>query len=143
MGNANNSNKRLVARSLSTMLLSINVMFVLLTAPIVIYLMIEKRTFSSRSYVCDMKVKAKYKMIKLFCIILMNANHTGNILVYCLTGTEFRTQLYYVLGKNKNFQEQNSPRHRQETSLQTSIRNQSYSMTLRSRLKQVTKEEKK
>jgi hypothetical protein len=144
MGNANNSNKRLVARSLSTMLLSINVMFVLLTAPIVIYLMIEKRTtFSSRSYVCDMKVKAKYKMIKLFCIILMNANHTGNILVYCLTGTEFRTQLYYVIGKNKNFQEQNSPRHRQETSLQTSIRNQSYSMTLRSRLKQVTKEEKK
>jgi hypothetical protein len=138
MGNANNSNKRLVARSLSTMLLSINVMFVLLTAPIVIYLMVEKRTFSLGSYNCDIKIKAKYKMIKLICIILMNANHTGNILVYCLTGTEFRTQLCYVLGKNKNLQEQTSLRLRYETSLQTSIRNHSYSMTPKSRLKQVT-----
>ncbi len=140
MGNANNSNKRLVARSLSTMLLSINVMFVLLTAPIVIYLMVEKRTFSSSSYEYDMKVKAKYKMIKLICIILMNANHTGNILVYCLTGTEFRTQLYNVLGKNKNFQEQNSIGQRQETSLQTSIRQKYYSTISRSRLTQVKKQ---
>jgi hypothetical protein len=140
MGNANNSNKRLVARSLSTMLLSINVMFVLLTAPIVIYLMVEKRTFSSSSYEYDMKVKAKYKMIKLICIILMNANHTGNILVYCLTGTEFRTQLYNVLGKNKNFQEQNSIRQGQETSLQTSIRQKYYSTISRSRLTQVKKQ---
>ncbi len=97
MGDAHNSNKRLVARNLSTMLLSINAMFVLLTAPIVFYLMFEKRMISSRSYQCDMKLKAKYKMIKLLFIILMNANHTGNILVYCLTGTEFRTQLFHVL----------------------------------------------
>ena len=98
MGDAHNSNKRLVARNLSTMLLSINAMFVLLTAPIVFYLMFEKRIMSSvQSYQCDMKFKAKYKMIKLFFIILMNANHTGNILVYCLTGTEFRTQLCHVL----------------------------------------------
>jgi hypothetical protein len=79
------------------MLLSINAMFVLLTAPIVFYLMFEKRTIASKSYQCDTKLKAKYKMIKLFFIILMNANHTGNILVYCLTGTEFRTQLFHVL----------------------------------------------
>jgi hypothetical protein len=72
-------------------------MFVLLTAPIVFYLMFEKQMISSRSYQCDMKLKAKYKMIKLLFIILMNANHTGNILVYCLTGTEFRTQLFHVL----------------------------------------------
>lgn len=97
MGDAHNSNKRLVARNLSTMLLSINAMFVLLTAPIVFYLMFEKRTFASGAYQCDIKLKAKYKMIKLFFIILMNANHTGNILVYCLTGTEFRTQLFHVL----------------------------------------------
>jgi hexokinase len=87
-----------------------------------------------------MKVKAKYKMIKLICIILMNANHTGNILVYCLTGTEFRTQLYNVLGKNKNFQEQNSIRQGQETSLQTSIRQKYYSTISRSRLTQVKKQ---
>lgn len=97
MGDAHNSNKRLVARNLSTMLLSINAMFVLLTAPIVFYLMFEKRTIASQSYQCDPQQKAKYKMIKLFFIILMNANHTGNILVYCLTGTEFRTQLFHVL----------------------------------------------
>lgn len=97
MGDAHNSNKRLVARNLSTMLLSINAMFVLLTAPIVFYLMFEKRTIASQAYQCDPRQKAKYKMIKLFFIILMNANHTGNILVYCLTGTEFRTQLFHVL----------------------------------------------
>ncbi|CAF1251399.1 unnamed protein product [Rotaria sordida] len=97
MGDAHNSNKRLVARNLSTMLLSINAMFVILTAPIVFYLMFEKRTLASNTNLCDRKFKAKYKMIKLFFIILMNANHTGNILVYCLTGTEFRTQLFHVL----------------------------------------------
>jgi hypothetical protein len=97
MGDAHNSNKRLVARNLSTMLLSINAMFVILTAPIVFYLMFEKRTILSKTYQCNMKLKAKYKMIKLLFIILMNANHTGNILVYCLTGTEFRTQLFHVL----------------------------------------------
>ncbi|UJR30851.1 hypothetical protein I4U23_018366 [Adineta vaga] len=96
MRDAHNSNKRLVARNLSTMLLSINAMFVLLTAPIVFYLMFEKRTFKSEANQCDTKLKARYKMIKLLFIILMNANHTGNILVYCLTGTEFRTHLFHV-----------------------------------------------
>ncbi|CAF1631574.1 unnamed protein product, partial [Adineta ricciae] len=85
MRDAHNSNKRLVARNLSTMLLSINAMFVLLTAPIVFYLMFEKRTFKSGANQSDTKLKARYKMIKLLFIILMNANHTGNILVYCLT----------------------------------------------------------
>ena len=97
MRDAHNSNKRLVARNLSTMLLSINAMFVLLTAPIVFYLMFEKSTLASGTHQCDVRWKAKYKMIKLLFIILMNANHTGNILVYCLTGTEFRTQLFHVL----------------------------------------------
>ena len=115
MGNANNSKKRLVARNLSTMLLSINTMFVFLTAPIVIYLMFEKQLLSSNSSECQIRVKAKLKMIKLLCIILMNANHTGNILVYCLTGTEFRTQLFHVLGTTKNFQELSSNRSRQGT----------------------------
>ncbi|CAF0769010.1 unnamed protein product [Adineta ricciae] len=115
MGNANNSNKRLVARSLSTMLLSINTMFVLLTGPIVIYLMFEKQTFSSGSYQCDVRAKAKYKMIKLCFIILMNANHTGNILVYCLTGTEFRTQLLYVIGKHNKLQQNNFLKYRTGT----------------------------
>ena len=115
MGNANNSKKRLVARNLSTMLLSINTMFVFLTAPIVIYLMFEKQLLSSNSSECQIRVKAKLKMIKLLCIILMNANHTGNILVYCLTGTEFRTQLLHVLGTTKNFQELSSNRSRQGT----------------------------
>jgi hypothetical protein len=144
MGNAHNSKKRLVARSLSTMLLSINTMFVLLTGPIVIYLMFEKQTFSSGSYECDKRVKAKYKMIKLFCIILMNANHTGNILVYCLTGTEFRTQLFYVIGKNRKFSEQNSLRQRQgnlnrDNPFQTSMRRRYYYTAQSGRLKQVKK----
>ena len=145
MGNANNSNKRLVARSLSTMLLSINTMFVLLTGPIVIYLIYEKRTFSTGTYDCDIRVKAKYKMMKLFFIILMNANHTGNILVYCLTGTEFRTQLFYVLGRQQDFPEQNSLRHwsrtiSKENQLQTSLRRQYYYST--SKYKQVDKDER-
>ncbi|CAF0933605.1 unnamed protein product [Adineta steineri] len=115
MGDANNSNKRLVARSLSTMLLSINTMFVLLTGPIVLYLMFEKQTSSSGSYECDIKVKARYKMIKLCFIILMNANHTGNILVYCLTGTEFRTQLLYVIGRHNKLQQNHFLRYRTGT----------------------------
>ncbi|CAF0720205.1 unnamed protein product [Adineta steineri] len=97
MGDAHNSNKRLVARNLSTMLLSINAMFVLLTAPIVFYLMFEKQAFKEEINQCDIQLKAKHKMIKLLFIILMNANHTGNILVYCLTGTEFRTHLFHLL----------------------------------------------
>ena len=142
MGDANNSNKRLVARNLSTMLLSINTMFVLLTGPIVLYLMFEKRTFSSGYYECDIKVKAKYKMIKLLFIILMNANHTGNILVYCLTGTEFRTQLLCVICKRENLQSQNSFRRRTETGLrdsvsQTSSRKQYYYTTSREKLQKV------
>lgn len=142
MNNANNSNKRLVAKSLSTMLLSINTMFVLLTGPIVIYLMFEKRTFSENSYQCDIKIQAKYKMIKLFFIILMNANHTGNILVYCLTGTEFRTQLFYVIGKNKQLYEQNSLRQRQgtwnrENISQTSMKKRNHYTRQRTRFKQV------
>jgi len=147
MGNANNSNKRLVARSLSTMLLSINTMFVLLTAPIVLYLMFEKQTSSSRSYECDIKVKAKYKMVKLCFIILMNANHTGNILVYCLTGTEFRTQLFYVIGKHNKLQQNNFLRHRTGISnkdstsptSRTSSRKQYYCSPTPVRLKKVRK----
>ncbi|CAF1064752.1 unnamed protein product [Rotaria sordida] len=131
MSNANNSNKRLVARSLSIMLLSINTMFVLLTGPIVLYLMFEKRTFSSETYQCNIKVKAKYKMIKLFFIILMNANHTGNILVYCLTGTEFRTQLFYVLGKHNQLLQKNCSKQptltlNRDSPSQTSSRKQYY-----------------
>ena len=30
----------------------------------------------------------------------MNANHTSNILVYCLSGTEFRMQLLFVIDKH-------------------------------------------
>ncbi|CAF0848744.1 unnamed protein product [Rotaria sp. Silwood1] len=140
MSNANNSNKRLVARSLSIMLLSINTMFVLLTGPIVLYLMFEKRTFSSATYQCNTKVKAKNKMIKLLFIILMNANHTGNILVYCLTGTEFRTQLFYVLGKHNQYQQTNSSKQgtltlNKDSVSQTSSRKQYYcTLTTRTRL---------
>ncbi|CAF0931043.1 unnamed protein product, partial [Didymodactylos carnosus] len=101
MTDAHNSNKRIVAKNLSVMLLSVNAMFALLTAPIVFYLMFEQKTFSSNSILknkCNLRLKAKYKMIKLICIILMNANHTGNILVYCLTGTEFRKHFFNVIG---------------------------------------------
>ncbi|UJR15765.1 hypothetical protein I4U23_002699 [Adineta vaga] len=146
MGNANNSNKRLVARSLSTMLLSINTMFVLLTGPIVIYLMFEKQTLSSGSYDCDIRIKAKYKMIKLCFIILMNANHTGNILVYCLTGTEFRTQLFYVIGKHNKLQQNNFLRYRTSTlnkdsaspTSRTSSRKQYYCSPPNVRLKKIS-----
>ena len=110
MGNANNTNKRLIARNLSTMLLSINAMFVLLTGPIVFYLMFEKQTLASDDYRCEVQVRAKYKMIKLLFIILMNANHTGNILVYCLTGTEFRTQLFDVICKRQRLTDNSSLR---------------------------------
>ena len=126
MGDANNTNKRLIARNLSTMLLSINAMFVILTGPIVFYLMFEKQMLSSNSYQCAIRAKAKYKMIKLFFIILMNANHTGNILVYCLTGTEFRTQLLFVIGKRTPMIDTNSLRVRTGT-----MNRESFSQTSR------------
>lgn len=134
MNNANNSNTRLVAKNLSTMLLSVNTMFVLLTGPIVLYLMFEKRIFSTDNYQCNMKTRAKHKMIKLLLIILMNANHTGNILVYCLTGTEFRTQLLCVIGKNKKLQKGNSSKQQtltvnKESVSQTSSRKLYYQTT--------------
>ena len=142
MGDANNTNKRLIARNLSTMLLSINAMFVLLTGPIVIYLMFEKHRSSQNFPLCEVRANAKYKMIKLLFIILMNANHTGNILVYCLTGTEFRTQLLFVIGKRRQMIEKNSFRPRlgttnketnSQTTSRTSSRKQFYCTTPRIR----------
>ncbi|CAF3380054.1 unnamed protein product [Rotaria socialis] len=132
MSNAHNSNKRLVARSLSKMLLSINTMFVVLTGPIVLYLMFEKRTFTSETYRCNAKLRAKLKMIKLILIILMNANHTGNILVYCLTGTEFRTQFLRVIGKTSKLKLPRSSNQltgilRKDSISQTSSRKQIFS----------------
>ncbi|CAF1616749.1 unnamed protein product, partial [Didymodactylos carnosus] len=82
MTDAHNSNKRIVAKNLSVMLLSVNTMFALLTAPIVFYLMFEQKRFPSNSILknnCNLRFKAKHKMIKLICILLMNANHTRNI----------------------------------------------------------------
>lgn len=93
-------------RNISVMLITVNLVFITLTAPIVIFLSIYE-------YV---KVKENFYrqtiliLIKILCIILMHLNHSVNIIIYSVTAKEFRTEmvnffhaiLYCIIGKPMN-----------------------------------------
>lgn len=76
-------------RNISVMLITVNLVFISLTAPIVIFLIIQPATASQDITPRQQTVSI---LIKIFCIILMNLNHSVNIIVYSVTGKEFRTE---------------------------------------------------
>ncbi len=93
-------------RNISVMLVTVNLVFISLTAPIVIFL-------SLAEYVKDEKISYRQTiivLIKSFCIILMNLNHSVNIVIYSVTAKEFRSEmvnflhsvLYCIIGKPIN-----------------------------------------
>jgi hypothetical protein len=99
---ARNYNCGKVARNISIMLVSLNTMFILLTAPIVILLSIDANYSQSESIYdtsettsltelnANILSVSKKRLLKVICIIIMNSNHACNIMVYCLIGSEFR-----------------------------------------------------
>lgn len=102
-------------RNISVMLITINLVFIILTAPIVIYLSVseyfkdERNTYRNTIFV----------LIKILCIILMNLNHAVNIIVYSITAKEFRSEmvnflhsiLYCIIGKPANPNDLDYSRH--------------------------------
>jgi hypothetical protein len=91
-------------RNISVMLITVNLVFISLTAPIVIFLsvyVIDETNYYRQSILI---------LIKIFCIILMNLNHSVNIVIYSVTAKEFRTEmtnflravLYWIIGKTTN-----------------------------------------
>jgi hypothetical protein len=93
-------------RNISVMLITINLVFIILTAPIVIFLSIA-------DYVKDDDNPYRHTIlifIKVLCIILMNLNHAVNIIIYSLTAKEFRSEMtnflravfYCIVGKPIN-----------------------------------------
>ncbi|UJR35153.1 hypothetical protein I4U23_027922 [Adineta vaga] len=90
-------------RNISVMLITVNLVFISLTAPIVIFLSVYE-------YVKDdtnLYRQTILVFIKILCIILMNLNHSINIVIYSVTAKEFRTEmthflqavLYCIIGK--------------------------------------------
>jgi hypothetical protein len=85
------------AKNVSAMLATNNLLFISLTLPIVVFLSIQP----SIDQTCDL-VKAKLLLIKVFCIILMNANCTINIFIYILMSSQFKLELFSIIS-NINF----------------------------------------
>ncbi len=93
-------------RNISVMLITVNLVFISLTAPIVIFLSLyEYLKDPNNDYLQVILI-----LIKVFCIILMNLNHSVNIIIYSVTAKEFRTEmtnflnavLYFIIGKPVN-----------------------------------------
>lgn len=93
---AGNYRRHKITRSVSLMLVSLNVMFIALTSPIVILLTIDASLPPSQTNLLSI---VKRRLLKLICIIIMNSNHALNIMVYCLIGKEFRRHFCCVLRK--------------------------------------------
>lgn len=93
----NNSNSK--ARSISIMLATNNFVFISLTLPIVVFLSIAPSITDDS--VCS-NLKAKIRLVKIICIILMNINCTVNIFVYSLMASQFRRQLIELMYDIRN-----------------------------------------
>ncbi|CAF2215319.1 unnamed protein product [Rotaria magnacalcarata] len=90
-------------RNISVMLITINLVFISLTAPIVIFLSMYPHLKEEQNNYR----RVVLILIKIFCIILMNLNHSVNIIIYSVTAKEFRSEtknflhalLYCCIGK--------------------------------------------
>ena len=93
-------------RNISVMLITINLAFISLTAPIVVFLSIHEYVKTKVNFYRN----AILILIKILCIILMNVNHSFNIVVYSVTAKEFRSEmsnflhsfLYCIVGRPTN-----------------------------------------
>lgn len=93
-------------RNISVMLITVNLVFISLTAPIVIYLSMYEFVKDETNYYRQTILV----LIKIFCIILMHLNHSVNIIIYSVTAKEFRTEmtnffhaiLYCIVGRPVN-----------------------------------------
>lgn len=98
-------------RNISVMLITINLVFISLTAPIVTFLLAEVYLQEEQD---DLR-KFIYLTIKVFSIILMNLNHSVNIVIYSVTAKEFRSEMvnflravfYCIIGGPPNDTESN------------------------------------
>lgn len=80
-------------RNISVMLITVNLVFISLTAPIVIFLSISEH-FKDDNNPSRQTVLI---LIKIICIILMNLNHSVNIVIYSVTAKEFRSEMMNFL----------------------------------------------
>jgi hypothetical protein len=78
------------ARNISTMLATNNFVFISLTLPIVVFLSVTPAI--NDESVCA-NLRAKLRLAKIICIILMNTNCTVNIFVYSVMASQFRREL--------------------------------------------------
>jgi len=93
-------------RNISVMLITVNLVFISLTAPIVIFLSIYEYVREKDNH----RRQTILILIKIFCIILMNLNHSVNIIIYSVTAKEFRTEMtnflqavvYFIIGRPIN-----------------------------------------
>nr|QVK45801.1 G protein-coupled receptor [Proales similis] len=87
-------NVSLKARNVSAMLVANNLVFISLTLPVVLFLLIAPPI--NQRGLCDYE-RARLRLLKVVCIILMNSNCTVNIFIYSLMASEFRKQLLITL----------------------------------------------
>lgn len=93
-------------RNISVMLITVNLVFISLTAPIVIFLSLYEFVHQKG----NIYRQTILILIKIFCIILMHLNHSVNIIIYSITAKEFRTEMvnffhaiiYFIIGKPVN-----------------------------------------
>lgn len=79
-------------------LVAMNILFLILTAPIVIYMSLQVDYIHK---IEPLKKKVFSRFIKSICICLMNTNHAINIMIYGLVGTIFRKKLFHILNTFK------------------------------------------
>ena len=82
------------AKNVSTMLATNNIVFISLALPIVVFLSI---TPSFREPTLCNHMRAKLRLIKIICIILMNTNYCINLFIYTFMASQFRIQLFSLL----------------------------------------------
>jgi hypothetical protein len=82
------------AKNVSTMLATNNIVFISLALPIVVFLSI---TPSFREPTLCNHVRAKLRLIKIICIILMNTNYCINLFIYTFMASQFRIQLFSLI----------------------------------------------
>ena len=119
------------ARNVSSMLAANNMVFITLTLPIVLFLSFAP---AFNEDICDY-TKAKLRLVKVVCIILMNMNCSINIFIYSVMASEFRRQLFAIFGElfcclkgqNELYSSQISNKSTKKVSRQSSDGNDSHS----------------
>ena len=78
--------------TMTAILLAVSFTFFLLTAPITIYLILQRTWINSADPVVDAQASLGWAIVN----ILSYSNNAINFLLYCVTGSKFRSQLATV-----------------------------------------------